>query len=390
LAWGGFLVFVLVTLAIDLGVVNRKAHVVSVKEALTFTTVLVILAMAFAGLVYVAYDHHWLDLGMQVDRIDGTINDGRLAAVKFITGYLIELSLSADNVFVMAMIFAHLRIPPQFQHRVLFWGILGALIMRGVMIVVGTALIARYHWILYVFGAFLIYTAAKMMLTKDEGHLETDEVFIIRQLRRFFPVTGQFNAHHFTAMVNGRRMLTPLAVALVLVEAMDLVFALDSIPAAFAITTDPFLVFTSNVFAILGLRSLYFALAGAIDKFRYLKTSLSAILGLIGAKMLSGDFLKELLGPNANLYMLGIVVAILVGGAVASIIVTRREERRAAAAGIGSAEHERIHERDNSDQQQHSDGIQQDAGPDHVSHPNLTRPEDDGIRRSGDWESETR
>ncbi len=315
-------------LAIDLGVVNRKAHVVSVREALTFTTILVVLAMAFAAFVHVAYDNHWLGLGAHVDRIDGAVNDGRLASVKFITGYLIELSLSADNVFVMAMIFAHLRIPAQFQHRVLFWGILGALVMRGAMIIVGTALIAKYHWILYVFGAFLLYTAAKMLVTRDEGHLETDEVFIIKQLRRFFPVTGQFNEHHFTAFIDGRRMLTPLAVGLVLIEAMDLVFALDSIPAAFAITADPFLVFTSNVFAILGLRSLYFALAGAIEKFRYLKTSLSAILGLIGIKMLTGDLLKEQFGPNINLYMLGMVIAILLAGAVASIIVTRREERR--------------------------------------------------------------
>ena len=320
-------------LAIDLGVVNRKAHVVSVKEALTFTTILVIFAMGFAYLVYQAYDHHWLDLGTHVDRIDNAINDGRSAALKFITGYLIELSLSADNVFVMALIFAHLRIPAQYQHRVLFWGILGALVMRGLMIVLGTALIARYHWILYIFGIFLIYTAIKMMVSKEDGHLETDEVFIIKQLKRFFPVTGKFNEHHFTANIDGRRMLTPLAVALVLVEAMDLVFAVDSIPAAFAITTDPFLVFTSNVFAILGLRSLYFALAGAIDKFRYLKTSLSAILGLIGIKMLTGDLLKEHLGPNANLYMLGIVVAILVTGAVASIIVTRREGRRSGEPG---------------------------------------------------------
>lgn len=314
-------------LAIDLGVVNRKAHVISVREALIFTTILVVLAMAFAGFIYAAYDHHWLGLGNHVDRIDGVVNDGRLAAIKFITGYLIELSLSADNVFVMAMIFAHLRIPAQFQHRVLFWGIMGALIMRGIMIVVGVALIARYHWILYVFGAFLIYTAFKMLFTKDEGHLETDEVFIIRLLRRFFPVTGRFNAHHFTAIVDGRRMLTPLAVGLVLVEAMDLVFALDSIPAAFAITADPFLVFTSNVFAILGLRSLYFALAGAIEKFRYLKSSLSAILGLIGVKMLTGDVLKDQFGPNVNLYMLAMVIGILVLGAVASIAATRREDR---------------------------------------------------------------
>ena len=333
MAWGGFLVFVLVMLAIDLFVVNREAHVVSVREALAFTAVLVVLAMAFTGFVYLAYENQWLALGTQIDRIDDTVNDGRLAALKFITGYLIELSLSADNVFVMAMIFAHLRIPAQFQHRVLFWGILGALVMRGVMIVVGTALIARYHWILYVFGTFLLYTAIKMLFTKDEGHLETDEVFIIRQLRRFFPVTGQFNEHHFTVILQGRRMLTPLAVALVLVEAMDLVFALDSIPAAFAITADPFLVFTSNVFAILGLRSLYFALAGAIDKFRYLKTSLSAILGLIGVKMLTGDWLKDHFGPNVNLYMLAMVIAILALGAVTSMIATRREERLRQSSG---------------------------------------------------------
>jgi len=341
-------------LAIDLGVINRKAHVVSVREALAFTAVLVVLAMAFAGFVYAAYDHQWLGLGTQVDRIDDVVNDGRLAAVKFITGYLIELSLSADNVFVMAMIFAHLRIPARFQHRVLFWGILGALVMRGVMIVVGTALIARYHWILYLFGAFLLYTAVKMLLTRDEGRLETDEVFIIRQLRRFFPVTGLFNEHHFTVTVDGRRMLTPLAVGLVLIEAMDLVFALDSIPAAFAITADPFLVFTSNVFAILGLRSLYFALAGAIEKFRYLKTSLSGILGLIGVKMLSGDFLKDHFGPNVNLYMLGMVIAILVLGAVASIVATRREQRTArtdADPERRSADYQRINERDDGNDQ---------------------------------------
>ena len=319
-------------LAIDLGVVNRKAHVVSVREALAFTAVLVVLAFAFAGFIYVAYENHWMALGIHVDRMDNTVNDGRLASLKFITGYLIELSLSADNVFVMAMIFAHLRIPPQFQHRVLIWGILGALFLRGVMIVLGVALVSRYHWILYLFGAFLVYTAIKMLFTKDEAHLETDEVFVIRLLRRFFPVTGQLNEHHFTAIVDGRRMLTPLAVGLVLIDVLDLVFALDSIPAAFAITADPFLVFTSNVFAILGLRSLYFALAGAIEKFKYLKTSLSAILGLIGAKMLTGDLLKEFLGPNVNLYMLAVVIGILVAGALASVIATRREQRRSAAS----------------------------------------------------------
>ncbi|HEX7123638.1 MAG TPA: TerC family protein [Gemmatimonadaceae bacterium] len=322
-AWGGFLLFVLTMLAIDLGVVNRKAHVISVKEALTFTSVIFVLAMCFNGFIWLAYDRHWMELGTRVDRIDGVINDGHLAAVKFFTAYLIELSLSADNVFVMAMIFSHLRVPAQYQHRVLFWGILGAIVMRGAMILLGVSLIARYHWILYIFGAFLIYTAIKMLVTREEPELDPDETVIVRQLRRFFPVSGKFNGPRFTIEVEGRRMLTPLAIALVLIEAMDLIFAVDSIPATFAITADPFLVFTSNIFAILGLRSLYFALARAIERFRHLKVSLAAILGLIGIKMLAQEPLKEMLGPAVNIYLLGVVVAILLAGIVASSIPPR-------------------------------------------------------------------
>lgn len=311
-------------LILDLGVLNRRAHVVTIREALTFTVILFVLAMAFNGLVWAAYEHQWLGLGLNVDRLDGQVNTGHLAAVKFLTGYLIELSLSADNVFVMALIFTHLRIPPEFQHRVLFWGIIGALVMRGVMIVVGTALIARYHWVLYFFGLFLVYTAVKMLLTKEAERLEPEEAVVIRQLRRIFPITGQFDGPRFTTRIDGRRMLTPLALALVLVETMDLVFALDSIPATFAITADPFLVFTSNIFAILGLRSLYFALAGMIEKFRYLKVSLAAILGLVGLKMLSADLLSNYMGPNWNLYLLGIVAAILAIGVWASVL--RKEQ----------------------------------------------------------------
>jgi len=318
-AWGGFLLFVFLMLGIDLGVVNRRAHVVSIREALAFTVVLAIVALVFVGVVWYLYAHHWLGLGTQVDRIDGAVNDGRLAAVKFFTGYLIELSLSADNVFVMAMIFAHLRIPAKYQHRVLFWGILGALAMRGAMILVGTSLIARYHWILYVFGVFLLYTAIKMLVTKQEAVLATDEALVIKQVRRVFPLTTEFAEGRFVTRLDGRRMLTPLAVALVLVETMDLIFALDSIPAIFAITADPFLVFTSNVFAILGLRSLYFALAGAIERFRYLKVSLAGILGLIGLKMLVSDFLREHFGPAINFYILGLVALILGAGIVASM-----------------------------------------------------------------------
>jgi tellurite resistance protein TerC len=325
-AWGGFLVFVFLVLAIDLGVLNRKAHVVTIREALIFTTIVAVLALAFMGLVYAFYENHWLGLGTDIDKLDGVRNDGRMAAVKFFTGYVIELSLSADNVFVIALIFQFLRVPLQYQHRVLFWGILGALVMRGTMILLGASLIARYHWILYVFGAFLVFTAIRMLVTNDSDEDPTEGV-VMRTVKRFFPVTPTYHGAHFAVKLGAKTVLTPLAVALVLVETTDLVFAVDSIPAIFAITTDPFLVFTSNVFAILGLRSLYFVLAGAIDKFRYLKASLAAVLGLVGVKMLVADMLKDYLGPSFNFWLLGIVALILATGVVTSMIAARRESR---------------------------------------------------------------
>ena len=325
--WGGFLLLILLVLALDLGVLNRKAHVVSVKEALTFTLGVLALATLFDVFVYFAYQNHWLGLGQHVDRVDGVVNDGRLAAVKFFTGYIIEVSLSADNVFVIAMIFEHLRVPLKYQHRVLFWGILGALVMRGTMIGLGAQLVSRYHWVLYVFGIFLVYTALKMLWSKSDEAVDPDEAIVMRLVRRVFPVCEDYRESHFLIRDGGRWMLTPLAVALVLVETTDLVFAVDSIPAIFAITTDPFIVFTSNVFAILGLRSLYFALASAIAKFRYLKVSLAAILGLVGVKMLAAEWLKGAVGPSFNFYLLGIVAIILGIGVVASVIVTRREDR---------------------------------------------------------------
>ena len=250
--------------------------------------------------------------------------------MKFFTGYIIEVSLSADNVFVIAMIFEHLRVPPKFQHRVLFWGILGALAMRGTMIGSGAQLVSRYHWVLYVFGVFLVYTALKMLWSKSDEAADPDEALVMRLVRRVLPgVRGLPRVAIFSIRDAGRWMLTPLAVSLVLVETTDLIFAVDSIPAIFAITTDPFIVFTSNVFAILGLRSLYFALAGAIAKFRYLKVSLAAILGLVGLKMLAAEWLKDVVGPSFNFYLLGIVAIILGIGVLASVIVTRREEAAA-------------------------------------------------------------
>ena len=330
--WGGFLLFILLVLALDLGVLNRKAHIVSVKEALAFTFGVLVLATLFDVFVYFAYQNHWLGLGQHVDRVDGVINDGRLAAVKFFTGYIIEVSLSADNVFVIAMIFEHMRVPAKLQHRVLFWGILGALVMRGTMIGVGAQLVSRYHWVLYVFGVFLVYTALKMLWSKSDDMADPDDVLVIRLVRRVFPVCQDYRESHFLVRDAGTWMLTPLAISLVLVETTDLIFAVDSIPAIFAITTDPFIVFTSNVFAILGLRSLYFALSSAIAKFRYLKVSLAAILGLVGLKMLAAEWLKDVIGPSFNFYLLGIVAVILGIGVLASVIVARREDRQAEPA----------------------------------------------------------
>jgi tellurite resistance protein TerC len=318
LPWVVFLCFVGVILALDLGVLNREAHVVRMREALAFTALTIVLATAFAALIFFAYNGKWLGLGSHLDRVDHVVNNGHLAAIKFFTGYVIELSLSMDNVFVIALIFQHLRVPPQYQHRVLFWGILGALAMRGTMIGIGTTLIARYHGVLYVFGAFLVFTAVRMLFSGSD-HEAPEEAAIVRFVRRHFPVTDRYHGQKFVVRENAKRMLTPLAIALVLVETTDLVFAVDSIPAIFAITADPFLVFTSNVFAILCLRSLYFGLAGLIERFRYLKISLAVILGVVGVKMLIASKLKELVGPNLNIWLLLLIALILAAGAAASV-----------------------------------------------------------------------
>ena len=355
LIWIAFLLFISVLLALDLGVFHRRAHVVSVREALTWTLVWIATALAFGGFVYLGYEYHWLGLGLEPDPVDrsaaypdGRVNDARSALVKFLTGYVIELSLSADNVFVIAMLFGYFAIPRMYQHRVLFWGILGALAMRGAMIAIGARLVAEFSWILPVFGALLILTAAKMAFMGAEGS-DPDRNVVVRLMRRFLPVTKRFHGERFfvrgaeaseslereapdtdapgsaAAGAPGRRrwMLTPLMPALVMVETTDLVFAVDSIPAIFAVTADPFLVFTSNVFAILGLRSLYFALAGALHVFRYLKYALALVLLTVGVKMLAHTWLEQVLGPNFTLYLLAIVVVILAAGVLVSVIELR-------------------------------------------------------------------
>jgi tellurite resistance protein TerC len=350
--WIAFIGFVLLMLALDLGVFHRKAHVVSFKEALAWSSVWVAMGLAFAVFVYFAYDGQWFGLGTVADAVDGLTNDGSAAAEKYLTGYVVEKSLSVDNIFVIAMIFTFFAVPQLYQHRVLFWGILGALVLRGIMIALGAKLIAEFHWVLYLFAVFLILTAIKMLFLKTE-HTDPNKNLVVRFTRRLFPVTARFHGEHFIVRAGapasyesevpgapampdeavekarpGTLLLTPLALALVMVETTDLIFAVDSIPAIFAITGDPFLVFTSNVFAILGLRSLYFALAGMVQKFRYLKPALALVLMVVGIKMLLAEWLKLALGKHFNLYLLIVVLAILTVGVTTSLIAERRDTSR--------------------------------------------------------------
>jgi tellurite resistance protein TerC len=351
--YGGFLLLVFLLLALDLGVFHKTAHVVRVKEALGWSAFWISLGVLFSAFIYFGYENHWLGLGMTVDTMataqtlaDGTTyyNDGSSALIKYLTGFVVEKSLAVDNIFVIAMIFTFFGVPPLYQHRVLFWGILGALIMRGAMIAVGAALITQFSWIIYVFGGFLILTGIKMLLIKSEDSDLNDNV-VVKAVRRLIPITERYHGEKFfvragspestapatpgaavehdkvvAAAKSGARLATPLFLALLMVEFTDVIFAVDSIPAIFAITTDPFLVFTSNVFAMLGLRSLYFALAGMIDKFVYLKVSLAVILMVVGVKMMTHTWLKSFLGEHFNFYVLGVVVALLAAGVVASLL----------------------------------------------------------------------
>lgn len=296
--WIGFILFVLVMLALDLGVFNRKAHVIRTTEALRWAGLCVLLALGFNVAVYFIYQYNWL--GMAMHR--GVLTTGRQAALDFFTGYLVEQSLSMDNIFVIALIFAYFGVPTMHQHRVLFWGILGALVMRGIMILAGAALISRFHWVIYVFGLLLLATAVKMMFAGEEK-VEPDRNLLVRLARRLYPVAEKMEGQRFFTQVDGRRAITPMLVCLLVIESTDVLFAVDSIPAIFAITQDPFIVFTSNIFAILCLRSLYFALAGLMHKFRYLKSSLVFLLAYIGVKMLLTDLYE--IPTGASLAIIG-------------------------------------------------------------------------------------
>jgi len=317
LFWFGFLTIIFGLLALDLGVFHKQDAEPSAREALGWTFVWVLVAVAFAGFIYGAYDRHWFGIGL--DGTGAVIASGREAALQYLTGYLIEYTLSMDNIFVIALIFGFFHVPPRYQHRVLFWGILGAIVMRGAMIIAGAALVARFTWIIYVFGAFLVFTALKMLFSGDEK-VDPEHSWVIKTTKRFFPVTHAFDGHNFfTRLPNNRRAATPLFLALVFIENTDVLFAVDSIPAIFAITIDPFIVFTSNIFAIMGLRSLYFALQAMLNRFHLLKYSLVFILAFVGLKMLITYFDVHISASVS----LGVIAAALSLGVVASLWATR-------------------------------------------------------------------
>lgn len=298
--WIGFVAFVILMLVIDLGVFHRKSHEVKIKEALIWSAVWISLALVFDYGVYLFM--------------------GKEKALEFLTGYVIEKSLSIDNLFVFIMLFKFLHVEPKYQHKVLFWGILGALIMRAVFIFAGVALINQFHWIIYIFGAFLVFTGIKMLINKDEN-IRPDKNPLVIFFKKIFPVTENFHGDKFFVKINAKTFATPLFIVLLVVEFTDLIFAVDSIPAILAISNDTFIIFTSNVFAILGLRALYFALAGITKYFYYLKYGLSAVLVFVGTKMCIADFYKI-----PVLYSLLVILGILLLSVLASVLLKNKDQ----------------------------------------------------------------
>ncbi len=301
--WIGFNAFVLIMLALDLGVFHKKTHEVKVKEALIWTAVWIALAMVFNAGIF-----HFF---------------GKEKGVEFLTGYVIEKSLSVDNIFVFIMVFSYFQIPTKYQHKVLFWGVLGALVMRAIFIFAGVALISKFHWIIYIFGGFLVFTGFKMLLQEDKP-IEPEKNPLIKLVRKILPVSNELHGDKFIIKQGAKTIATPLLLVLVLIEFTDLIFAVDSIPAILAISKDPFIVYTSNVFAIMGLRSLYFALSGITQYFVYLKYGLAAILIFVGTKMSIVDFYKV-----PVLLSLLIIVTILAISVIASLMVKSTEDKKA-------------------------------------------------------------
>ncbi|MDO1511154.1 TerC family protein [Maribacter confluentis] len=310
IVWIVFIAFVLVFLALDLGVFHKNDHVIKSKEAGIWTAIWVTVALSFSGVIY------WLfNTGLIENPTGLTPNN---AVLKYITGYLIELSLSVDNVFVIAVIFSSFKIPPLYQHRVLFWGILGAIVFRALMIFFGVALITKFEWIIYIFGVFLLYTAFNMLKGEDDNY-DPKNSFVFKQIKKIYPVTTQMHGHDFFIRRMGIKAATPLFVALIVIELTDILFALDSIPAILAITADPFIVFTSNILAILGLRSMYFLISRMLEKFRYINYSLVVILAFVGLKMLFSHYIEL-----PEWVSLAVISISLVSGILASVLIKEK------------------------------------------------------------------
>lgn len=309
--WIVFIAFVLVFLALDLGVFHKHEHVIRSKEAAIWTAIWITVAFSFSAVIY------WLFNAGIIDNPTGLTPKN--AVLKYITGYLIELSLSVDNVFVIAVIFASFKIPPLYQHRVLFWGILGAIVFRALMILFGVALITKFEWIIYIFGVFLLFTAFKM-IKGDDDDFDPKTSFVFKQIKKVYPITSTMEGHDFFVKRKGVNAATPLFVALVVIELTDILFALDSIPAILAITADPFIVFSSNILAILGLRSMYFLISRMLQKFRYINYSLVVILAFVGLKMLFSHYVEL-----PEWVSLTVISVSLVSGIVASILIQEKE-----------------------------------------------------------------
>lgn len=311
LLWFGFIILICFLLALDLGVFNRKVHVISFSEAAGWTILWVSVSLLFSLFIYFAYDFQWVGQGLY---------SGEDAVVEYLSGYLVELSLSVDNIFVIALVFRYFKVPSENQHRVLFWGILGAIVFRGLLIGIGVILLREFAWMTYVFGAILLYAAFRMLKPEQEIHPEKNP--LVQLARRLFPVTNDYVGNRFFVRQAGKLLATPLFIALLVVEFTDIMFAFDSIPAIFGITQDPFLIFTSNIFAILGLRSMYFLLAAVLDRFHYLKLSLIVILFYVAAKMLLHEFFHP-----PNWFSLLVIASMLGIGILASLIIPPKKEK---------------------------------------------------------------
>jgi len=312
--WIAFIAFVVVALVLDLGVFNRSPHVIKTKEAATWTTIWVLCAVAFSGVIYLSFRHGWTENPTSLTPYN--------AVVKFVTGYLIELSLSVDNIFVIALIFSSFAIPRKYQHEVLFYGVLGAIVFRAAMIIFGVALINKFSWIVYVFGAFLLFTAIKMLFSKDK---ESDprSSLAFRWVSKLYPIAHEIENDKFFVRKNGVKHATLLFVALIIIEFTDIFFAVDSIPAILAITADPFIVFSSNILAIMGLRSMFFLISGMLDKFKYISYSLVVILAFVGVKMILSHhiYFPEWLS-------LGVIILSLAAGVAASVLFSRKQPEK--------------------------------------------------------------